>query len=130
VKRLSHFLSWSTQIFLLLDDTVKCSLVVIPSNYVRPCYSYAVQFSFWIYINSMLQSCTSADEVTKLTTEGQALLQLIEDSPKPVVAAIMGSCLGGGLEVCPNYVLKFVLSASHNVGVLYYFLYNFLYISL
>jgi len=47
----------------------------------------------------MLQSCTSADEVTKLSTECQALLQLIEDSPKPIVAAIMGSCLGGGLEV-------------------------------
>jgi len=51
----------------------------------------------------MLQLCTSADEVTKLSTEGQALLQLIEDSPKPIVAAIMGSCLGGGLEVfCPD----------------------------
>ena len=47
----------------------------------------------------MLQSCKSADEATKLSTEGQAMLQMIEDSPKPVVAAIMGLCLGGGLEV-------------------------------
>ncbi|MES2200870.1 MAG: enoyl-CoA hydratase-related protein, partial [candidate division FCPU426 bacterium] len=31
--------------------------------------------------------------------EGQALMNLIEDCPKPVVAAIHGACLGGGLEL-------------------------------
>ena len=30
---------------------------------------------------------------------GQAMMQKLEDSSKPVVAAINGSCLGGGLEV-------------------------------
>lgn len=29
----------------------------------------------------------------------------IEKSKKPFVAAIMGSCLGGGLEVCLSYFL-------------------------
>ena len=60
----------------------------------------------------MLQSCKSADEVTKLSSEGQALLQLIEDSPKPVVAAIMGSCLGGGLEVhlCSVVVITIMIT--------------------
>jgi len=53
----------------------------------------------------MLQSCKSTDEVTKLSNEGQELLQLVEDSPKPIVTAIMGSCLGGGLEVCPCSVV-------------------------
>jgi 3-hydroxyacyl-CoA dehydrogenase/enoyl-CoA hydratase/3-hydroxybutyryl-CoA epimerase len=30
---------------------------------------------------------------------GQALMDLIEDFPKPVVAAVHGACLGGGLEL-------------------------------
>ena len=47
----------------------------------------------------MLQACTSAEEVEALSKNGQVLLQRLEDSKKPVVAAIMGSCLGGGLEV-------------------------------
>lgn len=54
---------------------------------------------FVIIFNRMLQSCKSSEEATKLSMEGQALLQLIEDSPKPIVSAIMGLCLGGGLEV-------------------------------
>jgi len=48
---------------------------------------------------SMLQACKSVEEVTKLSSEGQVVMQMIEDSQKPVVAAIMGSCMGGGLEV-------------------------------
>ena len=47
----------------------------------------------------MLQACKSAEEVTELSLNGQRMLQAVEDSSKPVVAAIMGSCLGGGLEV-------------------------------
>ena len=47
----------------------------------------------------MIQSCNSADEVTKLSQEGQKMFDMIEKSPKPIVAAINGSCLGGGLEV-------------------------------
>jgi len=48
---------------------------------------------------NMLQSCKSAEEVEQLSLNGQMMLQDIEQSKKPVVAAIMGSCLGGGLEV-------------------------------
>lgn len=46
----------------------------------------------------MLESCKSVEEAKKLAMDGHRVLQDIEDSPKPVVAAIMGSCLGGGLE--------------------------------
>lgn len=38
-------------------------------------------------------------EVEALSRKGQALLQRIADFPKPVVAAIHGAALGGGLEV-------------------------------
>lgn len=57
---------------------------------------------------SMLQSCRSAEEVHKISKDGQNMLQKVERSSKPVVAAIMGACLGGGLEVrmIINYLLK------------------------
>lgn len=47
----------------------------------------------------MIQACKDSEEITKLSQEGQRMFQKIEQSPKPVVAAINGSCLGGGLEV-------------------------------
>ncbi|XP_071487761.1 trifunctional enzyme subunit alpha, mitochondrial-like [Diadema antillarum] len=47
----------------------------------------------------MLGDCKSAEEVTELSRNGQILLEQVEQSPKPVVAAINGTCLGGGLEV-------------------------------
>ncbi|XP_072545702.1 hydroxyacyl-CoA dehydrogenase trifunctional multienzyme complex subunit alpha b [Salminus brasiliensis] len=47
---------------------------------------------------NMIQACKSAEEVTFLSQEGQKMFEKIEKSPKPIVAAINGSCLGGGLE--------------------------------
>uniref|UniRef100_A0A8C7L1M0 enoyl-CoA hydratase n=1 Tax=Oncorhynchus kisutch TaxID=8019 RepID=A0A8C7L1M0_ONCKI len=48
---------------------------------------------------NMIQACNTSEEVTKLSQEGQKMFERIEKSPKPIVAAINGSCLGGGLEV-------------------------------
>ncbi|XP_032815237.1 trifunctional enzyme subunit alpha, mitochondrial [Petromyzon marinus] len=48
---------------------------------------------------NMIESCKSSEEVTLLSQEGQKMLADLEKSSKPVVAAISGSCLGGGLEV-------------------------------
>uniref|UniRef100_A0A8C9SXA6 enoyl-CoA hydratase n=1 Tax=Scleropages formosus TaxID=113540 RepID=A0A8C9SXA6_SCLFO len=48
---------------------------------------------------NMIQACRSAEEVTALSQEGQKMFEKIEKSPIPIVAAINGSCLGGGLEV-------------------------------
>lgn len=48
---------------------------------------------------SMIQACKTVEEVTGLSQEGQKMFEKIEKSPKPIVAAINGSCLGGGLEV-------------------------------
>ncbi|XP_006625919.2 trifunctional enzyme subunit alpha, mitochondrial [Lepisosteus oculatus] len=47
---------------------------------------------------NMIEACKSEAEVTKLSQEGQKMFEKIEKSPKPIVAAINGSCLGGGLE--------------------------------
>ncbi|XP_064483584.1 trifunctional enzyme subunit alpha, mitochondrial-like isoform X2 [Ornithodoros turicata] len=47
----------------------------------------------------MLQKCATSEQAAQLSKEAQVFLQRIADSPKPIVAAIMGSCLGGGLEV-------------------------------
>ena len=51
----------------------------------------------------MLQNCKTAEEMKALSLTGQQVLQSVEDSPKPVVAAIMGACLGGGLEVSVTF---------------------------
>ena len=53
--------------------------------------------------HSMLQNCKTAEEMKALSLTGQQVLQSVEDSPKPVVAAIMGACLGGGLEVSVTF---------------------------
>ncbi|NWJ10858.1 ECHA enzyme, partial [Crypturellus undulatus] len=48
---------------------------------------------------NMIGACKTAQEVTQLSQDGQKLLDKLERSPKPIVAAINGTCLGGGLEV-------------------------------
>jgi enoyl-CoA hydratase/long-chain 3-hydroxyacyl-CoA dehydrogenase len=47
----------------------------------------------------MLENCKTQEEMTALSQKGQEIFQRVESCQKPVVAAIMGSCLGGGLEV-------------------------------
>lgn len=47
---------------------------------------------------SMLEKCKTAEEMTSLSKKGQDIFRDVENCEKPVVAAIMGSCLGGGLE--------------------------------
>lgn len=47
----------------------------------------------------MLEACKSASEAEGLATQGQELFQRISDLPYPVVAAIHGPCLGGGMEL-------------------------------
>ncbi|XP_031569640.1 trifunctional enzyme subunit alpha, mitochondrial-like [Actinia tenebrosa] len=48
---------------------------------------------------NMLLAGESAKKVQEISSNGQKAMQSVADSPKPIVAAIMGSCLGGGLEL-------------------------------
>ncbi|XP_070149188.1 trifunctional enzyme subunit alpha, mitochondrial isoform X2 [Polyergus mexicanus] len=47
----------------------------------------------------MLQAIPDAESGYRLIKEGHRIMDLIANSKKPIVAAIHGSCLGGGLEV-------------------------------
>lgn len=47
---------------------------------------------------NMLAKCKTTDEAETLSREGQNIFFAIENNKKPFVAAIQGSCLGGGLE--------------------------------
>ena len=46
-----------------------------------------------------LAACNTAADAQKLSSDGQAGLATIENCSKPIVAAINGACLGGGLEL-------------------------------
>jgi len=42
---------------------------------------------------------STSEEFTRLARDGQEMLQRVDDFPKPVVCAIHGACVGGGLEL-------------------------------
>ncbi len=44
-------------------------------------------------------ACKSADELTKLSHDGQKVMDRLAALKRPLVAAINGACMGGGLEV-------------------------------
>ncbi|MGV3347011.1 fatty acid oxidation complex subunit alpha FadJ [Enterobacteriaceae bacterium LUAb1] len=48
---------------------------------------------------SMIAACHNADEAQALARQGQEVMAEIAALPVPVVAAIHGACLGGGLEL-------------------------------
>ncbi|HEU4411230.1 MAG TPA: fatty acid oxidation complex subunit alpha FadJ [Polyangiaceae bacterium] len=47
----------------------------------------------------MLKAVKLPEEAERLSRDGQAALARLAESPKPVVAAVHGPCLGGGFEV-------------------------------
>lgn len=47
----------------------------------------------------MLKKCKTPEDGTRLSKEGQDFFESLERSSKPIVSAIMGNCLGGGLEL-------------------------------
>ena len=53
----------------------------------------------WLYGCSMINAAKTSEEASRITEGGQSTMLELAASSKPIVAAIMGTCLGGGLEV-------------------------------
>ena len=53
----------------------------------------------------MLKHAGNADSVKAISKEGQEIFMQLENSSKPVVAAVHGVALGGGCEVLLLYLL-------------------------
>lgn len=48
---------------------------------------------------NMIHSFKTPEDGYKISSEAQKIFEKIEKNQKPIIAAIQGSCLGGGLEV-------------------------------
>lgn len=66
---------------------------------------------------SMIERVKSADEARQLSEACQKLLEELEKSQKPYVSAIMGSCLGGGLEVAMATHYRLAVKNKSNLGL-------------
>jgi len=66
---------------------------------------------------TMLDKVTSAEEGARLASGGQEMMDRIEKSPKPFVAAIMGSCLGAGAEVAMACHYRLAVKDKTKIGL-------------
>ncbi len=54
----------------------------------------------------------SGDEFSKLASNGQQVFERVESFSKPIIAAIHGAALGGGLELAMSCHLRFVTESA------------------
>ncbi|XP_050702683.1 trifunctional enzyme subunit alpha, mitochondrial-like [Eriocheir sinensis] len=66
---------------------------------------------------TMLEACTTAAEAEEISGGCHDILNRVAASPKPVVAAIMGSCLGGGLEVALACHYRLAVKGRASLGL-------------
>ncbi|MDD9951347.1 MAG: 3-hydroxyacyl-CoA dehydrogenase NAD-binding domain-containing protein [Zetaproteobacteria bacterium] len=64
---------------------------------------------------SELQAATTQEEIADLSRKGQEIFRKIENLAVPVVAAIHGSCLGGGMELALAAKYRIASSSSKTV---------------
>ena len=67
---------------------------------------------------NMFQACSSSAEFTRLAQDGQRIFDLLESTRVPIVAAINGQCLGGGLELALACTYRIAASSdSTRIGL-------------
>ena len=64
----------------------------------------------------MFKARETAEELEQLSRDGHSILNRIESSPKPIVVAIHGSCMGGGFEL--SLCCDYRIASSHSKTVL------------
>ena len=66
---------------------------------------------------TMLEKVKTAEEGAAIAAEGQKIMDRIEKCPKPIVSAIMGTCLGGGLEVAMATHYRIAVKDKSSLGL-------------
>lgn len=64
----------------------------------------------------MFKARDTAEELTELSASGHSILNRIADFKKPVIVAIHGSCMGGGLEL--SLACHYRIASNHKKTVL------------
>src|SRR5680860_560770 len=85
----------------LIDDFDRTFAELLDEPEVRACVLVSGKESSFIVGADVhvLDGMETAEEASAFSRRGNALLRRLEQSPKPVVAAVHGTCVGGGLEV-------------------------------
>ncbi len=64
----------------------------------------------------MFKARQTAEEIEQLSKDGHFILNRIEDFKKPIIVAIHGSCMGGGLEL--SLACHYRIASNHSKTVL------------